>query len=337
METPTTEYPVPNPTEIEKLLFDTGMPVAKPAYEVSYSVPLQTDDLDEEPTEPRPIDIKDPAAWDSWGLNWLAPSVQGEWFAHVSRNCTKVLDIGCGAGRPLLYLAQSLPNVIGIEPGTREIEYCRRARDRMELGNVALHQESALDLPFDDGSFDGVSFCYSLESTGDIHTALHEACRVLKPGGVMAIALAPIRPREQTESAITADGTSRPVLTHWVMTEDPITERRYRVYLAPGTKPNAQDIRGILATGRASIQSIEYFCVDGISPQQMRLVLREFGFEQIVFWQLPSARAFAETLKDESMLGNHDASYQRACVRALARSGATHDPRSDYISARKGS
>lgn len=46
------------------------------------------------------------------------------------------------------------------------------------------------DLPYEDNSFDGIFSCSSIEHFGDeseVRTAIEEACRVLKPGGVAAI------------------------------------------------------------------------------------------------------------------------------------------------------
>jgi ubiquinone/menaquinone biosynthesis C-methylase UbiE len=181
---------------VESALFETRIPIKKPSYEVSYTIGLISRPR-YEPELFKPINIHNPDDWYNWSDNWLTGSVEGEWYAYMFRNCQKVLDIGSGPGRPSLYIARTIPEVVGIEPGACEIEFARELKRKVGLNNVAFLQESALDLPFPDNSFDGAYFCYSLESTGDARRALLETRRVVKQEGVIAILLAPILPNRQ--------------------------------------------------------------------------------------------------------------------------------------------
>ncbi len=346
------KYPVPEATETEKVLFDTGLAAAKPPHEVWYTVPVRGSQSYDEPTDLRPFDLQNPAAWDTFGDNWLAPSVQGEWFVHVLKQCQRVLDIGSGPGRPSLYLSQFIREVVGVEPGLREIEHARSVQEKLNLKNVQYLQDCALSLSFPDGAFDGVSYCYSLEFTGDIRRSLREAYRLLQVDGSIAIALAPSRSRERAEIAITADGKSEALFGYTKVSSTPFTERRYRVTFKADSDA-ARQIREIIDNEESDkaagckaiheslsshvddIQAIDYFLAYGASPEQLRAMLLDAGFCQVAFWQLPSARLFATVLKEEGVLEHLRDDHHRSYLRALVRSSRTLDARSDYVSARK--
>jgi SAM-dependent methyltransferase len=155
-----TEYPVPHPTALESALFEARIPIKKPSYEVSYTIGLISRPR-YEPELLRPINIHNPDDWYNWSDNWLTGSVEGEWFTYVFRNCQKVMDIGLGSGRPSLYIARTIPEVVGVEPGTCEIESARELQRKFGIKNVTFLQENALDLPFSDNSFDGASAIHS--------------------------------------------------------------------------------------------------------------------------------------------------------------------------------
>jgi ubiquinone/menaquinone biosynthesis C-methylase UbiE len=92
----------------------------------------------------------------------------------------KILDVGCGPGRQMTALRSRGFEVSGVEPA----ENMRKiARSRLPAGTV--WDGSALDLPFDNETFD---FAYEIEvfrylAHEDNLQALREVFRVLKPGG----------------------------------------------------------------------------------------------------------------------------------------------------------
>jgi demethylmenaquinone methyltransferase/2-methoxy-6-polyprenyl-1,4-benzoquinol methylase len=51
---------------------------------------------------------------------------------------------------------------------------------------IRLEQGDARALPFDEGTFDGLTFTYLLRYVADPAATLRELARVVKPGGVMA-------------------------------------------------------------------------------------------------------------------------------------------------------
>lgn len=97
---------------------------------------------------------------------------------------SKVLDVGCANGLHLVRAARLSSQVVGADINERMLELAR-ARIRADgLENAAVVQASAVDLPFDQGSFDAVYSFSTLLLIPDIHRALNEIARVLAPQGV---------------------------------------------------------------------------------------------------------------------------------------------------------
>lgn len=98
----------------------------------------------------------------------------------------EVLDIGCGAGRTTVPLAQMGYRVVGIDLSPAMI---RRAR-AISAGIGARYEVmDATDLRFSDGAFDAAFFSYNgielLPGREGKRQALREAHRVLRPGGTL--------------------------------------------------------------------------------------------------------------------------------------------------------
>lgn len=94
-----------------------------------------------------------------------------------------ILEIGCGEGRRLEWLAENLHvDVCGLEPSSKAVEQaCHRG--------VKAERGTADDLPFEDASFDVVifGFCLYLCDRQDLFRIASEADRVLKPDGWIVI------------------------------------------------------------------------------------------------------------------------------------------------------
>jgi ubiquinone/menaquinone biosynthesis C-methylase UbiE len=97
-----------------------------------------------------------------------------------------VLDVGCGAGELVRWLRSHGARAVGVECG---LEMRRRAIEADPEHAGEYVDAVGQDLPFDDGTFDVVVFSYSLHHVpiDQIPTALREARRVLRPGGILYV------------------------------------------------------------------------------------------------------------------------------------------------------
>ena len=107
---------------------------------------------------------------------------------------TKVIDVGCGAGRHSYEAYRRGADVIAFDQNAEELaevdtmlaamgeagEAPRSAKAQVVVGD-------ALALPYSDDSFDAVIASEILEHIPDDDTAISELIRVLRPGGVLAV------------------------------------------------------------------------------------------------------------------------------------------------------
>jgi ubiquinone/menaquinone biosynthesis C-methylase UbiE len=94
----------------------------------------------------------------------------------------EVLEIGFGTGLNLPYYPQSITKITTVDANSGMNSLANR---RIQAGDraVKLYTLSAEKLPFADCSFDSVVSTWTLCSIPDVHQALAEIYRVLKPGG----------------------------------------------------------------------------------------------------------------------------------------------------------
>lgn len=98
------------------------------------------------------------------------------------------LDVGTGTGLTLPYLAAAVGRggrVVGLD---RSPEMLAGARERAPGPPVELVEADATQLPFSAASFDGAISTYGLTAIADVHAALDEMIRVVRPGGRLVIA-----------------------------------------------------------------------------------------------------------------------------------------------------
>jgi 2-polyprenyl-3-methyl-5-hydroxy-6-metoxy-1,4-benzoquinol methylase len=94
----------------------------------------------------------------------------------------RVLDIGCGEGRFSRQLQAKGANVVGIEPSMGLLA------EAQERGDSEFRPGTAENLPCGDAEFDLALFYLVLIDVPDFRAAIHEAFRVLKPGGRVVVA-----------------------------------------------------------------------------------------------------------------------------------------------------
>ena len=102
----------------------------------------------------------------------------------------RILDIGCGTGRPALALARSAGvDVVGVTISEKEVELAsRRAKDEGLADRATFQVADALELPFEPNSFDGAWLFESLLHMPDQARVLRQVHSVLRPGGLLVIA-----------------------------------------------------------------------------------------------------------------------------------------------------
>lgn len=96
----------------------------------------------------------------------------------------ELLEVACGTGAVLLNLAPHVRRAVGLDL-TPEMLAVARAK---APANVELMEGLADALPFADGSFDRVVNRLAIHHFGDPALCLREMARVLKPGGLLALA-----------------------------------------------------------------------------------------------------------------------------------------------------
>jgi SAM-dependent methyltransferase len=107
---------------------------------------------------------------------------------------TKVIDVGCGAGRHTFEAYRRGADVIGFDQNVADLndvdEILQAMKDKGEAPASAKAQVvkgDALELPYADGTFDCVIASEILEHVPEDTQAISELVRVLKPGGSLAI------------------------------------------------------------------------------------------------------------------------------------------------------
>lgn len=93
-----------------------------------------------------------------------------------------ILDLAAGTGASSAVLAIPGARVLAADLSEGMIEI-----GRMRHPEIEFVQANALDMPFEDDTFDTVTISYGLRNIPDTDRALREMLRVTKPGGTLVI------------------------------------------------------------------------------------------------------------------------------------------------------
>ncbi|HZY36465.1 MAG TPA: class I SAM-dependent methyltransferase [Mucilaginibacter sp.] len=110
-------------------------------------------------------------------------------------DCKKILDVGCGAGRNLVYFLQNGIDVYAVDPDPQSVADVKKLAGELApaLPKTNFVMASAEDLPFEDAGFDLVicnAVLHFAHNAEHFDSMLSSMWRVLKPGGLFFARLA---------------------------------------------------------------------------------------------------------------------------------------------------
>ena len=102
--------------------------------------------------------------------------------AVVTRPAMRVLDVAAGTGASSIEFVRAGADVVAVDFSEGMLEEGRRRHPEIDF-----RQADAMNLPFEDNSFDAVTTTFGLRNIQDFDRALREFYRVLRPGGHLVV------------------------------------------------------------------------------------------------------------------------------------------------------
>lgn len=103
----------------------------------------------------------------------------------------RILDLGCGAGRHVIYLAKKGFFVVGLDASTEALRISEERLRKKGIQNCCLVESNMIKLPFPDGHFDAVVSISTIfhNLLAGIKKTVSEIRRVTKPDGLVFVTI----------------------------------------------------------------------------------------------------------------------------------------------------
>jgi 2-polyprenyl-6-hydroxyphenyl methylase/3-demethylubiquinone-9 3-methyltransferase len=125
----------------------------------------------------------DPAQYDDLVSEWWEPRgkfAMLHWLAAASRPGAVLVDLGCGGGLTAPHLAELGYRHVGVDLTVSALRQAARH-------GVAPIRGDVCHVPLADGCADVVTAGEILEHVTDLPAAVGQACRLLRPGGLLVV------------------------------------------------------------------------------------------------------------------------------------------------------
>lgn len=134
-------------------------------------------------------DVYRTRAWGRYPGEDVVRFVMGHFGRREDRASTRLLEVGCGSGANLWFMAREGFNTHGVDRAPTAVDLCQRRLDaecpQWRAHGGAVQQADLLTLPYSDEDFnaviDIVAICYS--PFAQAQAAYRELARVTRPGG----------------------------------------------------------------------------------------------------------------------------------------------------------
>ncbi|HEX8931614.1 MAG TPA: class I SAM-dependent methyltransferase [Patescibacteria group bacterium] len=127
-------------------------------------------------------------AWVKWFVNVAPLKVKRslQILKKYKPKTARVLDFGCGIGFNIPFIANTFPEVVGIDIDKPSVEIALKQLKKLHCNKQILHYNGK-KLPFKKNDFDIIIANDVWEHTIDPHLMMKEIYRVLKPDGILLI------------------------------------------------------------------------------------------------------------------------------------------------------
>lgn len=184
-----------------------------------------------------------------------------------------VVDIGCGEGYLTIEAARWARRVVGVDRSPTVLARARQLGERRRFTNIVWKRGEIERVPVADASFDVALLSQTLHHAADPGRAVHEAARVLRPGG--RVLILDLRTHDETwvrhKLGDRWQGFDDQTLSSWLTAAGLVTPRvqvgargagdPFVVLVACATKPEALTLTPSRATrrvkaARAAVQDL---------------------------------------------------------------------------------